>query len=566
MLRRMKGTTVLVDPPVDEPLAVLRAMACWYLEPLVFSWPRLAPLGELWCGPPPGPCPEAQVRAPVSLAPGAVEPAGLPPVTVVVLGPGAAPAPLEDVAVVQEDATVQGCNRALKAAAGRDVVLLHGGVEVSGWAWLGELRRVAHADPDIAAVGCRVVNGEGRLLQAGHAVVRHPARALALGEHEFDVGQYGRTRAIEAAGGGCMYLTRHALERLGPLDEGYGHSHADLDYCLRAGRTGLKTVLAGRVTLRARATPAPNPEDAATFARRWAQDVPGVELVLRTGGHPEALVDALQRAGVRVRLEPFEGPQWKAAIGSTPRERAFRRRRVSRRATRVRVVDAVRRVRPNEVAWLQPGAHLHREDEPVEVWSDLAVGVDADRFHPAIRRFPSEEFVVLAWVEQADWPWVGFFARAFQRAFSKRDPVQLNVISAVEFKSTAFDRLGAPISVAVAPRFPDYQKGCFYRSADCVLAAPGWRVPLEAAACGVPVVAPRSGPHRAFLDEDLAWLFDWSQGDLERALRQVYENQEEALERASRASARVLADWTLETTAAALAERLARLQQRSGRP
>jgi GT2 family glycosyltransferase len=49
--------------------------------------------------------------------------------------------------------------------------------------------------------------------------------------------------------GACLMLSRNALEHLGWLDENYPHHHADVEYCVRAGKQGLKIICSSMMAL-----------------------------------------------------------------------------------------------------------------------------------------------------------------------------------------------------------------------------------------------------------------------------------------------------------------------------
>jgi glycosyltransferase involved in cell wall biosynthesis len=98
----------------------------------------------------------------------------------------------------------------------------------------------------------------------------------------------------------------------------------------------------------------------------------------------------------------------------------------------------------------------------------------------------------------------------------------------------------------------------------------GWGRPvLEAMACGVAVVAPRRGNHRAFVSEDNAFLFDarstaeptWFEPDVEglaHTLRRLYERRGELVERTRLARRTVVSDHALASAGAEMQRRLDR--------
>lgn len=446
-----------------------------------------------------------------------------------------------------------------------DLVLLYTGIEVAE-GWLEQLRRQAHSADDVGVVGPRTVLPDGRLLQAG----LYPGCATGLchgrGYHEVDVGQYARTRRVEAVSGACMFIRDRALEAAGaPLDGPMW----DVAYCSLVGRLGLRTLLAGGVTVRHLARPS-------GLAREVRARVPDrlgctseLAAVLRCPAVAwrAALIDALAGAGVRLRLEPLSG----GTMGGDDDlvELEARRTRVPARAPRLSVVERRGQRVSSEVAYVMPGAGRVKQ-KSTQVWACsrttpgasrvIPLGVDADRFHPRIRSTPRSQFVFFSLLSSREWQWLDFLIGAYQRAFRRSEPVLYRVITDGFGAVPRYDPRGASLSVACSAVFPAYQRGCLYRSCDCLVSPPGWSTPMEAAACATPVVVPVTGPHTDFLDADTAHFFDWRPGRLERALRAAFEQREKSHRKALEASRRLLSDWTMEHTAAAFVEGLTELR------
>jgi GT2 family glycosyltransferase len=144
---------------------------------------------------------------------------------------------------------VRSVNRGMAVHADRDVVLLNSDTEVAN-DWLDRLETCAHSRPDIATVTPFSNNAticsypfEGWEGGVPGGLGLAGLDRLFAGTHR------GRTVDLPTAVGFCMYITRASLERLGLFDaerfgKGYGEEN---DFCMRAGKAGLRNVLAADV-------------------------------------------------------------------------------------------------------------------------------------------------------------------------------------------------------------------------------------------------------------------------------------------------------------------------------
>jgi len=143
----------------------------------------------------------------------------------------------------------------------------------------------------------------------------------------------------------------------------------------------------------------------------------------------------------------------------------------------------------------------------------------------------------------------------------------------VEALGLPFDR--APAVFVMDHNIPAYQAGSLYRSADCVVLAgrdaEAGTIPLEALACGVPVVAPDWGTMNELIDgsatfgvesvqvpspeEGMNWV-DPYYGKLRTALRDAYNNSSAARESALSASRRVRSARSWDRIVSKMIERL----------
>ena len=146
-------------------------------------------------------------------------------------------------------------NAAVRQARGELVLLLNDDVVPIERDWLHRMVAFVagtfpvHAD----IVGARLLYGN-RLVQHGGVTL-----GLAnLCEHSFrlsrndDPGPHGLAmlnRQVSAVTAACMLVRRSLFQALGGMDEAFAVALNDVDFCLRAGLAGARTVLAAEVTL-----------------------------------------------------------------------------------------------------------------------------------------------------------------------------------------------------------------------------------------------------------------------------------------------------------------------------
>lgn len=185
---------------------------------------------------------------------------------------------------------------------------------------------------------------------------------------------------------------------------------------------------------------------------------------------------------------------------------------------------------------------------------------------------------------------------AFERAFAD-DPEAFLVLGSTAhdyqfWTVNPFGSAGDPKTLRsriyrLSGRFTEEEMASVYASCEaylCTSLGEGWNLPLtEAAACGLPVVAPRHSAHLDFLDDRNAFLFDlteerlrpegdpiseWYRGmpfpaynersrdELVRLLARVRQDPQEARRRATLLRTRILTEYTWDHAAAKAAHRL----------
>lgn len=142
-----------------------------------------------------------------------------------------------------------GVNTGIRAAhPASDIVLLNNDVIVEDPNWLLGLAAVAHRYPATGVVSARLHYPDGRLQDAGTAMLFEPAAMRHYGIFEPEAGQYGTDRPVAAVSFAFAYVRREVIERIGLLDDArYFCYFEDIDFCLRAWEAGFSVWCAGGV-------------------------------------------------------------------------------------------------------------------------------------------------------------------------------------------------------------------------------------------------------------------------------------------------------------------------------
>ena len=168
-------------------------------------------------------------------------------------------------------------NRLWRRAGTEHLVLLNDDVEVTSPGWLKTLMTFA-VEPDVGAVGARLLFPSGRLQHAGvvgglfglcaHAWLGQPAdrptyRDWALVQREWS-----------AVTGAVMATRGSVLERVNGFDERFSLDFNDIDLCFRMRVLGLRVVYTPEAELvhhekASRGDHLPKAEEQAVFLRRW---------------------------------------------------------------------------------------------------------------------------------------------------------------------------------------------------------------------------------------------------------------------------------------------------------
>ncbi len=463
---------------------------------------------------------------------------------------------------------VRGMNTGIAAARpDDDVVLLNNDLVFDQPDWLNRLRDAAYAGADHGIVGCRLLGPEpgNQLFHLGGFIEPELlwGQQTESGQQETDVGQFPRTRRVQAVAFALAYIRRDCLDRIGGLDEIFHSYFEDTDYCLRAADAGIASVVAGAVTLRHDQHGSTRDDGGfrerlwkdsrARFAERWQQ-----RLIDRYRG--SVLWQGLTRLphawgqltrGLLWRLDARDlRMAFSSVIPELLEANDFRLELAARRMLhsfpdvalvcapgqaqtpargRYRVAIAFSEWRQPPAAWvdyynefdllLMPDAFQADAfcaagiDTPMEI---LALGVDREYCHPNVpaQRHPAGHFVFLSVAESQARDAPELIVEAFRRNFRADEAVELVVYicpgndeSSIRtaLEGVLAKTSGACVRLMFGWGFPGYERAQLLTSADAYVSArrgAGWDPVVRAAiACGRVVIAPAYGSQQALVQE-----------------------------------------------------------------
>lgn len=137
-------------------------------------------------------------------------------------------------------------NAAVRAARGSVVALLNNDVEVINGNWLDEM--VSHAmRPGVGAVGAKLLYADDTIQHAGivlgvHGIAGHAHRFVERASAGY-CGRAALVQSFSAVTAACLVVRKALYEQVGGLNEDpLGVACNDVDFCLRLGQAGYRTV------------------------------------------------------------------------------------------------------------------------------------------------------------------------------------------------------------------------------------------------------------------------------------------------------------------------------------
>ena len=130
---------------------------------------------------------------------------------------------------------LRSCNNAARAALGRHVVFLNNDTTVQP-GWLEPLVRLADADPLVGLVGCKLLNPDGTVQEAGGAILRNGWGQPYGAGGDPAAPEFNFVREVDVAIGACILVRREAWTEVGGFDERYVpafYEEFDLAFALR---------------------------------------------------------------------------------------------------------------------------------------------------------------------------------------------------------------------------------------------------------------------------------------------------------------------------------------------
>jgi len=130
---------------------------------------------------------------------------------------------------------LRSCNGAARSALGQHIVFLNNDTTVQP-DWLAPLVRLADADPLVGLVGCKLLNADGTIQEAGGTILRN-GWGLPYGAGQDPAApEYNFVRDVDVAIGACILVRREAFEQAGGFDDRYApafYEEFDLAFTLR---------------------------------------------------------------------------------------------------------------------------------------------------------------------------------------------------------------------------------------------------------------------------------------------------------------------------------------------
>lgn len=137
-------------------------------------------------------------------------------------------------------------NHAVEMATGQVICLLNNDMEITSSEWLTEMVRQA-LRPEVGAVGAKLLYPNGSIQHAGAVMgllgVANHAHQFLPGGHGGYFGRLQLVQNVSAVTGACLAVKRELYLQIGGMDaENLPVAYNDIDFCLRLGEKGYRTV------------------------------------------------------------------------------------------------------------------------------------------------------------------------------------------------------------------------------------------------------------------------------------------------------------------------------------
>ena len=137
---------------------------------------------------------------------------------------------------------LRSCNEAARRARGRHLVFLNNDTEV-GPDWLAPMVRLADADPAVGMVGCKLLNPDGTIQEAG-GIFRDDGWGEPYGKGaQSGRGEYNFVRQVDCVTGACFLVPRRHWDAVGGLDDDYAPAfYEEFDLAVALQQAGLRVM------------------------------------------------------------------------------------------------------------------------------------------------------------------------------------------------------------------------------------------------------------------------------------------------------------------------------------
>jgi len=461
---------------------------------------------------------------------------------------------------------VRGNNIAIERTT-NDVVLLNNDVIITDPLWLKKLNETANTDEKVGLVGCRLVNGKGKLMHAGTYMPYPIYWGQQTGGQEKDINQYSAVREVDGVVGACLYIKRALIDDIGMLDEDYFSYFEDTDYCLKTNEAGYRVMYDGRAQithLENVSTKINDTEFSEMFKQsrtifrskwheyyknRYESKVMWHSLSTINTGYAvssRSLIMSLEDNAVDVRYgyvyglseEEYAHPKIKA-IRSKPKELSIPQviygqgNIFYKNSGSYKIGYSMLEVSGIPREWVDQANLLDEIWVPskfnVETFKRSGVkkpiyvmplGINTEYFNPDIKSyFNSDKYVFLSVFEWGERKAPEILLNAFNQEFTKKDEVVLllkilnvdpglDIVDEIKKLNLTSDNR-AKVIILLNRDIADYQMGSLYRAADCFVLptrGEGWGMPtLEAMSSGLPVISTDWSAQTEFMEDDICY-------------------------------------------------------------